>query len=83
MKAGDVVISQGDPGGNNDDPNTKMALDAKNAQGQDVRFKVTIGLRTSWKEIESTDTDSALSISFSNNNKFIEIIGTQAELMSA
>jgi hypothetical protein len=58
----------------------RLALDAKNAQGQDVALKITIeGYVGNWKEIESTDTDSTLDISSSNNNKFIEIIGTQAE----
>jgi hypothetical protein len=58
----------------------RLALDAKNARGQDVALKITIeGYVGNWKEIESTDTDSTLEISSSNNNKFIEIIGTQAE----
>ena len=59
---------------------TRLALNAKYPQGRDVALKITIeGYVGNWKEIESTDTDSTLDISFSNNNKFIEIIGTQAE----
>ena len=47
----------------------RLALDAKNAQGRDVALKITIeGYVGSWKEIESTDTDSTLEISSSNNN---------------
>jgi hypothetical protein len=58
----------------------RLALNAKYAQGRDVALKITIeGYMGNWKAIESTDTDSTLDISFSNNNKFIEIIGTQAE----
>ena len=58
----------------------RLALNAKYPQGRDVALKITIeGYVGNWKEIESTDTDSTLDISFSNNNKFIEIIGTQAE----
>lgn len=56
----------------------RFALDAKNPQGQDISFKVTIdGHGASWKQIQSTNTDRVLAISFGNNNRFIEITGTQ------
>ena len=56
----------------------RFALDAKNAQGQDIPFKVTLdGHGTSWQQVQSTNTDRVLAISFGNNNRLIEISGTQ------
>jgi hypothetical protein len=78
LKAGDIVINPGGSGGMMTIQIPRFALDAKNAQGQDVPFKVTIdGHGASWKEIQSTNTDRVLAISFGNNNRFIEITGTQ------
>ena len=78
LKAGDIVINPGGTGGTLTVQIPRFALDAKNAQGQDVSFKVTIdGHGASWKQIQSTNTDRVLSISFGNNNRFIEITGTQ------
>lgn len=78
LKAGDIVINPGGTGGMMTIQIPRFALDAKNAQGQDVPFKVTIdGHGASWKEIQSTNTDRVLAISFGNNNRFIEVTGTQ------
>ncbi len=78
LKAGDIVINPGGTGGTLTVQIPRFALDAKNAQGQDVPFKVTIdGHGASWQQIQSTNTDRVLAISFGNNNRFIEITGTQ------
>jgi hypothetical protein len=78
MKAGDIVINPGGSGGMMTIQIPRFALDAKNAQGQDVPFKVTIdGHGASWQQIQETNTDRVLAIGFGNNNRFIEIIGTQ------
>jgi hypothetical protein len=78
LKAGDIVINPGSAGGTLTVQIPRFALDAKNAQNQDVPFKVTIdGHGASWKQIQSTNTDRVLAIAFSNNNRFIEITGTQ------
>jgi hypothetical protein len=78
LKAGDIVINPGGTGGTLTVQIPRFALDAKNAQGQDVPFKVTIdGHGASWQQIQSTNTDRVLAIAFGNNNRFIEITGTQ------
>jgi hypothetical protein len=78
LKAGDIVINPGGTGGTLTVQIPRFALDAKNAQGQDVSFKVTIdGHGATWKQIQSTNTDRVLAITFGNNNRFIEITGTQ------
>jgi hypothetical protein len=78
LKAGDIIINPGGSGGILTVQIPRFALDAKNAQGQDVPFKVTIdGHGASWQQIQSTNTDRVLAISFGNNNRFIEITGTQ------
>ena len=78
LKAGDIVINPGGTGGMLTIQIPRFALDAKNAQGQDVPFKVTIdGHGATWQQIQSTNTDRVLAISFSNSNRFIEITGTQ------
>ena len=78
LKAGDIVINPGGKGGTLTVQIPRFALDAKNAQGQDVPFKVTIdGHGASWQQIQSTNTDRVLAIAFGNNNRFIEITGTQ------
>jgi hypothetical protein len=78
LKAGDIVINPGGTGGTMTIQIPRFALDAKNAQGQDVPFKVTIdGNGASWKQIQSTNTDRVLAIGFGNHNRFIEITGTQ------
>jgi hypothetical protein len=77
-KAGDIVINPGGTGGTLTVQIPRFALDAKNAQGQDVPFKVTIdGHGASWQQIQSTNTDRVLAIAFGNNNRFIEVTGTQ------
>ena len=78
LKAGDIVINPGGTGGTFIVQIPRFALDAKNAQGQDVPFKVTIdGHGASWQQTQSTNTDRVLAIAFGNNNRFIEITGTQ------
>jgi hypothetical protein len=78
LKAGDIVINPGGTGGTMTIQIPRFALDAKNAQGQDVPFKVTTdGNGGSWKQIQSTNTDRVLAIGFGNHNRFIEITGTQ------
>ena len=78
LKAGDIVINPGGTGGAISVQIPRFALDAKNAQGQDVPFKVTIdGHGASWQQTQSTNTDRVLAIAFGNNNRFIEITGTQ------
>ena len=78
MKAGDIVINPGGTGGTIIVQIPRFALDAKNAQGQDVPFKVTIdGHGASWQQTQSTNTDRVLAIAFGNSNRFIEITGTQ------
>ena len=78
LKAGDIIINPGGTGGMLTVQIPRFALDAKNPQGQDISFKVTIdGHGASWKQIQSTNTDRVLAISFGNNNRFIEITGTQ------
>src|SRR5215467_3853654 len=78
LKAADIVINPGGSGGTLTVQIPRFALDAKNAQGQDVPFKVTIdGHGATWQQIQSTNTDRVLAISFGNNNRFIEITGTQ------
>ena len=78
LKAGDIVINPGGTGGTLTVQIPRFALDAKNAQGQDVPFKVTIdGHGASWQQIQSTNTDRVLAIAFGNNNRFIEVTGTQ------
>jgi hypothetical protein len=78
LKSGDIVINPGGSGGVLTVQIPRFALDAKNDQGQDVPFKVTIdGHGASWQQIQSTNTDRVLAISFNNNNRFIEITGTQ------
>ncbi|HEY7081371.1 MAG TPA: hypothetical protein VH500_16860 [Nitrososphaeraceae archaeon] len=78
LKAGDIVINPGGSGGILTVQIPRFALDAKNDQGQDVPFKVTIdGHGASWQQIQSTNTYRTLAINFGNNNRFIEITGTQ------
>ena len=78
LKAGDIVINPGGSGGAFTVQIPRFALDAKNAQGQDVPFKVTIdGHGASWQQVQSTNTDRVLAIGFGNSNRFIEITGTQ------
>jgi hypothetical protein len=78
MKAGDIVINPGGSGGVLTVQIPRFALDAKNDQGQDVPFKVTIdGHGASWQQIQSSNTDRVLAIGFGSNNRFIEITGTQ------
>jgi hypothetical protein len=78
LKAGDIVINPGGSGGALSVQIPRFALDAKNAQGQDVPFKVTIdGHGATWQQVQSTNTDRVLAIQFGNNNRFIEITGTQ------
>lgn len=78
LKAGDIVINPGGTGGTLTVQIPRFALDAKNAQNQDVPFKVTIdGHGASWQQIQSTNTDRVLAIAFGNNNRFIEVTGTQ------
>jgi hypothetical protein len=78
MKAGDIVINPGGSGGILTVQIPRFALDAKNDQGQDVPFKVTIdGHGASWQQVQSTNTDRVLAISFGSSNRFIEITGTQ------
>ena len=78
MKSGDIVINPGGSGGILTVQIPRFALDAKNEQGQDIPFKVTIdGHGASWQQIQSTNTDRVLAINFGSSNRFIEIIGTQ------
>lgn len=78
LKAGDIVINPGGTGGTFIVQIPRFALDAKNAQGQDVPFKVTIdGHGASWQQTQETNTDRVLAIAFGNSNRFIEITGTQ------
>jgi hypothetical protein len=78
LKAGDIIINPGSTGGMMTIQIPRFALDAKNPQGQDIPFKVTIdGQGASWKQIQSTNTDRVLAIVFGNNNRLIEITGTQ------
>jgi hypothetical protein len=78
MKAADIVINPGGSGGILTVQIPRFALDAKNDQGQDVPFKVTIdGHGASWQQVQSTNTDRVLAISFGSSNRFIEITGTQ------
>jgi len=78
MKSGDIVINPGGTGGALSVQIPRFALDAKDAQGQDVPFKVTIdGHGASWQQIQSTNTYRTLAVSFGSDNRFIEIIGTQ------
>ena len=56
----------------------RFAIDAKNAQGQDQPFKVTMdGHGLSWKQIQSTNTDRVLAVQFTPGNRLLEITGTQ------
>jgi hypothetical protein len=83
LKAGDIVINPEGTGGTLTVQIPRFALDAKNPQGQDISFKVTIdGHGASWKQIQSTNTDRVLAIAFGNNNRFIEITGTQVDKSS-
>jgi hypothetical protein len=78
LKSGDIVINPGGSGGILTVQIPRFALDAKNDQGQDVPFKVTIdGHPASWQQIQSTNTDRVLAINFGSSNRFIEITGTQ------
>ena len=78
LKAGDILINPGGSGGMMTVKIPRYALDAKNSQGQDVPFKVTLdGHGASWQQIQSTNTDRVLAIAFGNNNRLIEITGTQ------
>jgi hypothetical protein len=78
LKAGDIIINPGGNGGMMTVQIPRFVLDAKNAQGQDVPFKVTLdGHPATWQQIQSTNTDRVLAISFGNNNRLIEITGTQ------
>ena len=78
LKAGDIIINPGSTGGMMTIQIPRFALDAKNPQGQDIPFKVTIdGHGASWKEIQNTNTHRVLAIAFGSNNRLIEITGTQ------
>src|SRR5262249_34613421 len=79
-KSGDIVINPGGSGGIFTIQIPRFALDAKNAQGQDVPFKVTTdGHPATWQQIQSTNTYRVLAISFGSSNRFIEIIGSNRQ----
>lgn len=78
LKAADIIINPGGKGGIMTIQIPRFLLDAKNTAGQDVPFRVTLdGHGLIWKEIQSTNTDRVLAVQFSNNNRLLEIIGTQ------
>jgi hypothetical protein len=78
LKAGDIIINPGGSGGTLAVQIPRFALDAKNAQNEDVPFKVTLdGQGATWKQIQSTNTDRVLAIEFGNNNRLLEITGTK------
>jgi hypothetical protein len=65
----EIVINPGSTGGTMTIQIPRFALDAKNVQGQDVSFKVTIdGHGASWRQIQSTNTDVGL---FASEMKYL------------
>ena len=57
LKAGDIIINPGGSGGVLAVQIPRFALDAKNAQNEDVPFKVTLdGQGATWKQTQSTNT---------------------------
>ena len=63
LKAADIIINPGGSGGTLAAQIPRFALDAKNAQNEDVPFKVTLdGQGATWKQIQSTNTDRVLAI---------------------
>ena len=78
LKAVDVLLNPGSTPGTMTIQIPRFAIDAKNAQGQDQPFKVTMdGHGLSWKQIQSTNTDRVLAVSFTSGNRLLEITGTQ------
>lgn len=78
LKAVNIILNPGDTPGTMTIQIPRFAIDAKNAQGQDVPFKVTMdGHGLSWKQIQSTNTDRVLALGFTSGNRLVEITGTQ------
>ena len=64
LKAVDIILNPGSTPGVMTIQIPRFAIDAKNAQGQDIPFKVTMdGHGLSWKQIQSTNTDRVPSCS--------------------
>jgi hypothetical protein len=78
LKAVNIILNPGSTPGTMTIQIPRFAIDAKNDQGQDIPFKVTMdGHGLSWKQIQSTNTDRVLALSFTSGNRLVEITGTQ------
>jgi hypothetical protein len=62
----------------------RYLLDAKNAAGADIPFRVTLdGHGLSWGQIQSTNTDRTIGLYFTSQNGYLEIFGTQGAVTKA
>ena len=73
-----LVLDPGGNGGNMTIQLPRSVIDSKGASNSDTKYQIKIdGKGVDYKEVANNMNARILSIGFSKDNRFIEIIGTQ------
>jgi len=73
-----LVLDPGQKGGNMTIELPRNILDSKGASNSDTKYQIKIdGKGIDYKEVDNNMNARIISIAFSKDNRFIEIIGTQ------